>query len=108
MNNSSRAFYRACQGFGGVSILGVASSVLAVPTGFHFEQEVVDQSGWLVSDARQLVRVDVYLTFDNTSDHLNAVNGQTAPLDLTISTSDPSGFFQSANGDVDTTATRNS
>ncbi|MDP6600661.1 MAG: FG-GAP-like repeat-containing protein, partial [Phycisphaerales bacterium] len=108
MKTFSRALYRTCQGLSGIGALGIATSALAAPTGFYFEQEVVDQSGWISTDARQLVRVDVYLTFDDTSDHLNAVNGQTAPLDLTISTSDPSGFFQSANGDVDTTATRNS
>lgn len=110
MTTSSRALFWACQGLGGAGVLGLASSVLAAPTGFYFEQAVVDQSGWLVSDARELVRVDVYLTFDNTGipSHLNAVNGKTAPYSLTISTSDPSGFFQSTNGDVDTTATRNS
>ena len=110
MKTSSQALYRTCQGLSGIGILGVTASALAAPTGVYFEQEVVDQTGWLTPDARQLVRVDVYLTFDNTSDHLNAVNGQTAPLDLTISTSDPLGFYQtsSGHGGVNTTATRNS
>ncbi|MBT5381947.1 MAG: hypothetical protein HOL13_03810, partial [Phycisphaerae bacterium] len=80
---------------------------MAAPIGVEFEKTVVDQTGWLTPDARNLVRMDVYLTFDNAADHLNAVDGKPMPANLVLSTSDPSGFFQSANGNENTTANRN-
>ena len=92
---------------GSIGAIGLASSVMAAPIGVEFEKTVVDQTGWLTPDARNLVRMDVYLTFDNAADHLNAVDGKPMPANLVLSTSDPSGFFQSANGNENTTANRN-
>ena len=107
MKTITRPFITSWQRLGGLGALGLASSALAAPTGFEIEKSIVDQSGWLTPDARNLVQMDLYVTFDNSADHLNAVNGKEAPLNLVISTSDPSGFFQSANGNVDTTENRN-
>ena len=89
----------ACMG----GVLGSGSLATAGISGYSFEMSNVSQSGWLVPDARDLVTVDIYMNFENSTDHLEAVYGTAAnPLNLT--TDDASGFFQSANGSADTAA----
>ena len=84
-----------------------AASVQADFVGLVTETQVVDQSKWVDSDPRSLIQLSVYAEFDDPGDTLLAVFGTTSDP-LVIETSDPSGFFQSANGGVDTTAKRNS
>lgn len=87
----------ACMG----GVLGSGSLATAGISGYSFEMSNVSQSGWLVPDARDLITVDIYMDFENSTDHLVAVYGTTAnPLNLT--TDDASGFFHSANGSADT------
>ena len=82
-------------------VLGSGSLATAGISGYSFEMSNVSQSGWLVPDARDLITVDIYMDFENSTDHLVAVYGTTAnPLNLT--TDDASGFFHSANGSADT------
>ena len=64
--------------------------------GYSFEMSNVSQSGWLVPDARDLVTVDIYMNFENSTDFLQAVYG-TVANELNLTTDDAAGFFQSAN-----------
>ena len=87
----------ACMG----GVLGSGSLATAGISGYSYKMSNVNQSGWLVPDARDLVTVDIYMNFENWTDFLQAVYGTVAnPLNLT--TDDASGFFHSANGSADT------
>ena len=89
----------ACMG----GMLGSGSLATAGISGYSFEMSNVSQSGWLVPDARDLVTVDIYMNFENSTDFLQAVYG-TVANELNLTTDDASGFFQSANGSADTSA----
>ena len=93
----------ACVG----GILGAATLASAGPSQYIFEMSKADQSDWLVTDARDLVIVDIYMEFENATDFLQSVFGSSANQ-LSIATDDPAGFFKSSIGAVDTTTNRNS
>ena len=84
-------------------VLGSGSLATAGISGYSFEMSNVSQSGWLVPDARDLVTVDIYMNFENSTDFLQAVYG-TVANELNLTTDDAAGFFQSANGSTDTAA----
>jgi len=94
-------------GLGCLTMFGLASTSAATATGFDFVKTSVSQTGWSVSDPRTLVSVQVYITFDDVADRLIIVEGKPGD-DITISTNDGSGFFQSANGSTDDSKTRTS
>jgi hypothetical protein len=86
-------------------VANINSPTLAAATGFDFIKTAADQTGWMESDPRDLVSVQVYITFDDVADRLIIVHGKPGD-DITISTNDGSGFFQSANGGTNTSQTR--
>jgi len=92
-------------GLGCLTMFGLASTANAATTGFEFVTSSVNQGDWLVSDPRTLVSVQVYITFDDDADRLIIVNGKPGD-NISISTNDASGFFQSANGSTNDSKTR--
>lgn len=89
------------------AVLGTTALTSAGPAEYRFEMSRADQSDWIVTDARDLVIVDIYMEFENATDFLQAVFG-TSTNPLTIATDDAAGFFKSSIGAVDTTTNRNS
>jgi len=106
MTHSSRTHTTAL-GLGCLTLLGIATAASAAPTGFEFEATTVDQSTWAVAnqDARDLVSVKVYIAFDDPLDQLVIVNGKPG-ANISVSTDDLLGFFQSAVGNTNTSETR--
>jgi hypothetical protein len=98
---------KAAAGLGCLTMFGLASTASATATGFSFETSLVDQSGWSSTDPRTLVSVKVYIDFDDPLDRLVIVNGKPG-FNLTLSTDDAAGFFQSANASSNTSETRTS
>jgi len=98
---------KAAMGLGCLTMFGLASTANATATGFSFDTTLVDQTGWSSSDPRTLVSVKIYIDFDDTFDRLVIVNGKPG-LNLTLSTDDAAGFFQSANASSNTSDTRTS
>ena len=88
-------------------VANINSPTMAAATGFEFITTAVDQSNWMESDPRDLVSVQVYITFDDVLDRLVLVAGKPG-FDLTLSTDHAVGFFQSANGNTNTSDTRTS
>lgn len=101
---SNRTLLIACVG----GVLASGSFATAGLSGYSYEMSDVDQTqaNWHVTDPRSLVTINIYMNFENSTDFLQAVYG-TAANPLTLTTDDPSGFFQSANGSADTSASFN-
>ena len=59
----------------GVTMLLGAASVQADFVGLVAESQVVDQSNWVDSDPRSLIKLSVYAEFDDPDDRLVAVFG---------------------------------
>ena len=71
----------------------IACGATADFTGLSTEASLVDQTGWVDSDARTLYVISVFADFDNATDQLIAVFGDTNHV-LSVETTDEDGFWQ--------------